>query len=222
MSTTTNKAVAKTAGKTSHKPAHKTPEPQAKRGRWTVVAILAAAVFFGTYSFASAKTGRARTASASPTAALTGTAVAAEDQAAGAGGCCGSGGGAPAAAAPDVQAQSGAAGAPAAGGGCCGGGAPAGAATTKAATVEGNIQRITVDLSKGYYDPTTIELKAGIPAEITFGQGGGCLAQVQSQDLGFFEDLSGGAKTINVAALTPGTYTFTCGMQMVSGSIVVK
>ncbi|MFA5844636.1 MAG: cupredoxin domain-containing protein [Coriobacteriia bacterium] len=187
MSTTTNK-------KTTKKTAAKAPEPKVQRGRWTVVAILAAAAFFGTYSYASAKTGAA-TASALPEAVAALPAATADGSGAAAGGC---------------------------GGGCCGGGAPAGAATTKTATIEGDVQRITVDLSKGYYDPTTIELKAGVPAEITFGQGGGCLAQVQSQDLGFFEDLSGGAKTVKLAALAPGTYAFSCGMQMVFGSIVVK
>jgi plastocyanin len=112
-------------------------------------------------------------------------------------------------------------GAVAGGGGCCGGGA-AGPQTTKKADVSGDVQKIAVDVSKGYYDPSTIELKAGVPAEITFSQSGGCTAQVQSQELGFFEDLSAGPKTVKVGALQPGTYSFTCGMGMVSGSIVVK
>jgi len=108
------------------------------------------------------------------------------------------------------------------GGGCCGGGAAAGPKTTKKADTSGAVQKISVDLSKGYYDPSTIELKAGTPAEIIFGQGSGCMSQVQSQQLNFFEDLSSGAKTVKIAALQPGTYTFTCGMGMVSGTIVVK
>lgn len=122
-----------------------------------------------------------------------------------------------------LAAGSGGAAAPVAGGGgCCGGGAAAGPKTTKKADTSGAVQKISVDLSKGYYDPSTIELKAGTPAEITFGQGSGCMAQVQSQQLNFFEDLSSGAKTVKIAALQPGTYTFTCGMGMVSGTIVVK
>ncbi len=106
---------------------------------------------------------------------------------------------------------------------CCGGAkAPVGAQTSKAAEVAGNVQKITVDTSKGYYDPSTIELKAGIPAEITFTQSTGCLWQVVSADLGFSEDLSGGPKTIKLDALAAGTYGFNCGMQMQFGSIVVK
>ena len=111
----------------------------------------------------------------------------------------------------------------AAGCSCCGGAsAPAGADTSKAAEVSGDVQKINVDTSAGYYDPSTIELKAGIPAEITFSQSSGCLASVQSADLGFNEDLTAGPKTIKLPALEAGTYGFTCGMQMVSGSIVVK
>lgn len=116
--------------------------------------------------------------------------------------------------------------APAAGGAgcaCCGGSTPpAGADVAKSAEIVDGVQKITVDLSQGYYDPTTIELKAGVPAEITFGQGSGCLAQVMSSDLDFYEDLSGGPKTIELGALKAGTYGFSCGMEMVFGTIVVK
>jgi hypothetical protein len=106
-------------------------------------------------------------------------------------------------------------------GGCCGGGTR-GPAITKSASVQGGVQTINVDLSKGYYDPSTIQLKAGIPSDITFGRGSGCLGAVQSQQLGFGVDLTSGPKTVKLGALQPGTYQFTCGMGMVSGSIVVK
>jgi plastocyanin len=107
---------------------------------------------------------------------------------------------------------------------CCGGGAaaPAEAQAPKAAEIAGDVQKISVDVSKGYYDPSTVELKAGVPAEITFSQASGCTAQVQSRDLGFSEDLSSGPKTVRLPALQAGTYSFECGMSMVFGSIVVK
>ena len=41
---------------------------------------------------------------------------------------------------------------------------------TGAATVEGGVQKISVDLSPGSYNPNIIQLKAGVPAEITFSQ----------------------------------------------------
>jgi plastocyanin len=105
---------------------------------------------------------------------------------------------------------------------CCGTAKPAGPATTGKATAAGAVQKISVDVSKGYYDPSTIELKAGVPAEITFSQSSGCTGQVQSQDLGFSADLTQGPATVKVPALSAGTYGFACGMNMVRGTIVVK
>lgn len=114
--------------------------------------------------------------------------------------------------------------APAASGGCtcCGSATPAGPATTGQATTAGAVQKISVDVSKGYYDPSTIELRAGVPAEITFSQSSGCTAQVQSKDLGFSADLTQGPATVKLPALSAGTYGFACGMNMVFGTIVVK
>ncbi|MCE5190288.1 MAG: cupredoxin domain-containing protein [Actinomycetia bacterium] len=106
---------------------------------------------------------------------------------------------------------------------CCGAtGLGSSAPTEGSAVTEGGVQKASVDLSTGSYNPSTIKLKAGVPAEITFGQSSGCTAQVQSQDLGFFEDLTSGPVTVNLPALKAGTYSFSCGMQMVFGSIIVE
>jgi len=105
---------------------------------------------------------------------------------------------------------------------CCGTAKPAGPATTGQATAAGSVQKISVDVSKGYYDPSTIELKPGIPAEITFSQSSGCTGQVRSKDLGFSADLTQGPATVKIPALSSGTYGFACGMNMVHGTIVVK
>ena len=172
--------------------------------RWALVLMLAVLAFFATYRYAIAR------GSVTPSAVASGPVVAPGSTGA-TGGCCGS------------KAAAGATGATGAtGGGCCGGGAPAGAASSKSATVSGAVQKITIDTSKGYYNPSTVNLKAGVPAEITFTQSSGCLAQVQSSDLDFSEDLTGGPKTIKLGALKAGTYSFSCGMQMQFGSIVVK
>jgi plastocyanin len=163
-----------------------------------LVAALVIAAFFGAYRFARA--------SNSPSgAAPIGLAGAAAPAA---------GGGA-----LTSPSSGGAAGAAAGGGGCCGGGGPA---VAGAAKVDGGVQKIAVDLSSGSYNPNTINLKAGVPTEITFGQASGCTSVVQSADLGFSEDLSAGPKTVKIAALKPGTYGFACGMNMVQGTIVVK
>lgn len=114
---------------------------------------------------------------------------------------------------------------PAAGGSscaCCGGGNPTGEPIVGQAVVENGVQRLTVDVSQGYYDPDTILLAAGIPAEITFSESSGCTAQVMSKDLAFFEDLSTGPKTVRLPALEPGEYGYSCGMEMVFGKFVVE
>jgi hypothetical protein len=89
------------------------------------------------------------------------------------------------------------------------------------AIVEDGVQRITVDTSAGY-NPNVIKLAAGIPTEITFTQGSGCMAQVMSADLGFFEDLTAGDVTVPLDGLAPGTYGFSCGMEMVFAEIIVE
>ncbi len=106
---------------------------------------------------------------------------------------------------------------------CCGGGANA-EPIEGAATLEGDVQRVTVDTSAGYYNPNIIKLTAGVPAEITFTQASGCLGEVQSADLDFYADLTGGDATVKIATadLQPGTYEFSCGMQMVFGTIIVE
>jgi hypothetical protein len=167
--------------------------------RWVVVMGLILAAFFG--SFAYAQSNRASSQNPGDTIVQPGYGTAA----AAAGGAAGGG-------------------AAAGGGGCCGGGAtaPASAKQAKAAVVAGGVQKISVDVSKGYYDPGVIQLKAGVPAEITFSQASGCTGSVQSQQLGFSEDLSSGPKTVKLGALKPGQYSFACGMGMVTGSITVK
>jgi len=167
--------------------------------RLVVIGALVVGAFFGAYRIASAVSGRSA-GTAGPTGVAAGSPTGAI------GGASGS----------DTPACS-----------CCGTGQPTenGVSGTEAAgtaTVEGDVQRIAIDLSTGIYSPNVIKLKAGVPAEITFGQSSGCTAVVQSRDLGFQEDLTAGAKTVKLGALEPGTYAFSCGMEMVFGKIVVE
>ncbi len=104
---------------------------------------------------------------------------------------------------------------------CCGNGEDIPAATGEA-RVEGDVQRIDVDVSKGYFDPSQITLESGMPAEIVFGTGSGCMAEVMFEDFGILEDLRNGGTTISLPAMEPGIYEFSCGMRMVYGSLVVK
>lgn len=172
-----------------------------------VIAVLLVAAFFGAYKFASARSGQGGVPNAGAGLAPAQSPVA-----------TGGSGAADEAAGADAAASSGCA--------CCGGsGAPTADGVTGepvegTAKVAGGVQAIGVKVGTTY-SPNVIKLKAGVPAEITFGQGGGCTAQVVSQDLGFSEDLSAGPKVVSLPALDKGTYSFSCGMGMVFGSIVV-
>jgi len=171
--------------------------------RYLVIAVLIGGAFFGAYSFASA---RSRGASTPATASNAGLQAAANTSGAAGSKDSGSGGSACA---------------------CCGSSAPTAGGVTGdkvegAAAVEGDVQKISIDLSKGYYEPNVITLKAGVPAEITFGQSSGCTGQVISADFGFSEDLTAGPRTVTIPSPQPGEYSFSCGMQMVFGKIVVQ
>lgn len=167
--------------------------------QWWLVALLIVGVFLGAFQFAQA---RSKTAALQGASAATGGTSLVGQGASG-----------------DPAASSGCA--------CCGSTAPTEGGVTGdpvegAAQVSGDVQTISIDLSKGYYEPNVIKLKAGVPAEITFGQSSGCTGQVTSEALGFFEDLTTGPKTVKLDALQPGEYQFSCGMAMVFGKIVVE
>jgi plastocyanin len=174
--------------------------------RWALIIGLVVVAFFGAYRFASARTGQ----TAQGATGLSGTVASAASPASGKPAVSGSG-----------------AAASSAGCACCGGAStPAangitGPATTGTAAIAGGVQKIAIDVTT-VYNPNTIKLKAGVPAEITFSQAQGCTQVVQSADLGFSEDLSAGPKTVKLQGLQPGTYAFSCGMNMVFGKIVVE
>lgn len=186
--------------------------------RMIVIGALVVGAFFGAYRFASAK-GGAASSSARNVAAARGAATPA------------GAGGAAAGAAGTTCATGTAAGSASAGGSgcaCCGSSSASvakngvtGAAAEGIAKVSGDVQTISVKVTS-VYNPSVIRLKAGVPARVSFSQASGCTAQVQSAELGFNEDLSAGPKTIKLPALKAGTYSFSCGMNMVFGKIVVK
>jgi len=160
--------------------------------RYTIVAAFIIIAFFGSFAYAQTRNAGTVNGLAPATANATG-----------------------------IAAAPGTTGGAATAGGCCGGGASA-APIAGTAQVAGGVQKISVDLSSGSYNPNVLNLQAGVPAEITFGQSSGCTGQVQSQQLGFAEDLTSGPKTVKLGPLQPGTYSFACGMNMVTGTIVVK
>lgn len=167
--------------------------------RYVAIAALITGAFLGAYSFASARGNGGTAADAAPfasTGVQTASNTGGADSSSPACACCGS-------TAPTE-------------------GGVTGDRLEGDAKVTGDVQKIDVDLSSGSYQPNVITLKSGVPAEITFGQSSGCTAQVVSSELGFSEDLTGGPRTVTIENPEPGEYTFSCGMEMVFGKIVVQ
>jgi hypothetical protein len=83
------------------------------------------------------------------------------------------------------------------------------------------VQRVRIEVTDGY-DPADIVVSAGIPLEITFTEGSGCLAKVVFEGLGIEADLAQGGAVVTIPALDPGVHPFSCGMHMVHGSITAE
>ena len=96
------------------------------------------------------------------------------------------------------------------------------AAPRGAAVSSGGIQKVSVDVSQGFFDPMVIDVKAGVPLEISVGQGQGCMSKMLIKDFGVSQDLTSGGAIIKLPAAKAGEYTFSCGMEMQYGKLVVK
>ncbi|MFA5844635.1 MAG: cupredoxin domain-containing protein [Coriobacteriia bacterium] len=83
------------------------------------------------------------------------------------------------------------------------------------------VQRLTVRVTDGY-EPDRIIVAAGIPVELTFTEGHGCLGRVVFEGLGIEADLEQGGAVVSLPALEPGEYPFSCGMHMVHGTLVAE
>lgn len=83
------------------------------------------------------------------------------------------------------------------------------------------VQRVSVTVTDGY-DPDTIIVAAGVPVCIAFSEGHGCLGEVVFEGLGIQADLTHGGAIVDLPALEPGTYPFSCGMRMVHGRVIAE
>lgn len=86
------------------------------------------------------------------------------------------------------------------------------------------VQKINVTVAGGY-QPEVVNLKQGIPAEITFTRTKeqGCLDVVHSKDLNFEKQLPlNVAQTVNIDTDKTGEFNFSCGMDMFGGKVVIK
>ncbi len=82
--------------------------------------------------------------------------------------------------------------------------------------------RLTVDIGDNGYEPSVVHLKAGAPSVLTVGVGEGCAAGFRIPSLGISADNSRAPVSVELPALAPGEYAFSCGMEMVFGTLLVR
>ena len=97
-------------------------------------------------------------------------------------------------------------------------------AKTEAMADASGVQEVTI-IVKGGYVPDTIQVRAGRPVRLKFyrDETSSCSEQVIIGDFGIARDLPA-FKTTSVE-FTPdksGEYTFTCGMNMLRGKLIVR
>jgi len=93
-----------------------------------------------------------------------------------------------------------------------------------AQTNESGVQEIGVTV-KGGYSPDRIEVRAGLPVRLNFyrDETSSCSEQVVFGDFGISRHLPPFQTTaIEFTPDRPGEFTFTCGMSMMRGKLVVN
>ena len=96
------------------------------------------------------------------------------------------------------------------------------AGTDAAVTSDGQEARIVV---QGGYQPNVIHARTGLPLRLTFDrrEDGDCTSRVVFPDLGVNRFLPPfDETTVDVRTDQPGTYEFSCGMNMVHGTLVLE
>lgn len=81
------------------------------------------------------------------------------------------------------------------------------------------VQRVQVRVADDYY-PNQLHVIPGVPVEIEFSEGHGCLSHVLFKEFGIDQDLTEGGAVVRLPGLAPGEHTFSCGMEMVFGRVV--
>jgi len=95
-------------------------------------------------------------------------------------------------------------------------------AAAKPATSKPKTQRLRIAIGPRGYEPSVVRAEAGRPIVLSVGRGEGCAAGFLIPKLGVEEDNSEGSVTVNLGHVPAGRYRFSCGMDMVTGTLVVK
>lgn len=83
-------------------------------------------------------------------------------------------------------------------------------------------QRFRIAIGSQGYEPSIIRASASRPVILNVGQGEGCAAGFLIPKLRVERDNSVGPVAINLGRVRPGRYRFSCGMEMVTGTLIVE
>ncbi len=92
------------------------------------------------------------------------------------------------------------------------------------ATTSKSKQKVKVTVNGGYI-PSTVVLQQGVPASIIFDRRdpSGCFNEVVLPDFGVHQILPVNEKlTVDIDTSKSGEYSYSCGMNMFHGKIVIK
>jgi len=83
-------------------------------------------------------------------------------------------------------------------------------------------QHFSIEIGSSGYEPSVIRASSKSPISLSVGKGEGCAAGFLMPSLGIEKDNTRGRIEFSLGRLEPGTYRFTCGMEMVEGKLVVR
>ena len=96
--------------------------------------------------------------------------------------------------------------------------------TASAVSSSGGVQEVAITV-KGGYSPDVIEVEKGKPVQLSFyrDEENSCSEELLIPDFSIRRDLPAFKTTlVELLPKEAGTFTFTCGMGMLRGSLVVK
>jgi plastocyanin len=85
-------------------------------------------------------------------------------------------------------------------------------------------QEAVIIVGQNGYIPEEVKVKAGVPVKLRFQKGypGGCLSYLIIKDFDIQKLLKQGETTVEFTPKQPGSYSYTCGMGMYRGTILVE
>lgn len=98
-------------------------------------------------------------------------------------------------------------------------------AQTKRKPVKPKVQSATITVNQNGYQPSSLRLKRGVPARITFVRRTEqtCATEVVFSDYGITRQLPlNQSVTVRFTPTKKGEFTFACGMNMMRGKLIVK